>query len=431
MESLWAAETKLKSFPSLNGDTKTEVLIIGGGMAGILCAYYLEQLKIPYLLVEANRIASGTTCNTTAKITWQHGLIYQKMLKNMGLELTSMYCKANKLAVSQFQMLCQDIDCDYESQTSYLYSLRDTDAITKEIRALELIGYPADYVTSTELPFSIAGAIALENQGQFQPLKFLKHISHNLKIYEHTMVTGIDQHTAYTDKGNITADKIIITTHFPILNRCGFYWVKLYQSRSYVLALQNAPRLNGMYRDADSAGMSFRNAGSYLLVGGASHRTGKSGCKLQALRDFSQEFFPDAVQTYAWAAQDCMTLDAIPYIGQYSPSLPYVYTATGFQKWGMTSSMVAAMILSDLVAGRENPYNKVFSPQRSIWHPQLFLNLLEASCNMLTPSTKRCPHLGCALKWNKEEQSYDCPCHGSRFDSKGKLLDNPSTKNMK
>ena len=186
-----------------------------------------------------------------------------------------------------------------------------------------------------------------------------------------------------------------------------------------------------MYLDEAQTGMSFRNYENLLLIGGGDHRTGKKGGGWQELQDFALRYYPQAKEQYRWAAQDCMSLDGVPYIGPYSASTTDLYVATGFNKWGMTTSMVSAMILTDLVQGKRNPYAEVFSPSRSILHPQLAVNGFEAVVNLLTPTTKRCPHLGCALKWNPVEHTWDCPCHGSRFTEDGKLIDNPATGNLK
>ena len=177
--------------------------------------------------------------------------------------------------------------------------------------------------------------------------------------------------------------------------------------------------------------MSFRNYGKYLILGGGSHRTGKKGGSWNEIRDAAARFYPESNEKFHWAAQDCMSLDSIPYIGHYSKRMNDLYVATGFNKWGITSSMVSAMLLSDMVVGKKPDWAEVFNPSRSIITPQLAVNAFEATVNLLTPSTKRCPHLGCALKWNKAERSWDCPCHGSRFSSDGILLENPSTGNIK
>ena len=205
----------------------------------------------------------------------------------------------------------------------------------------------------------------------------------------------------------------------------------MYQHRSYGIALEHAPRLEGMYVDEAQAGMSFRAYGGLLLVGGGDHRTGKKGGSWPELRDFARRHYPDAQERYHWAAQDCMTLDGVPYIGPYSAGTSNLYVATGFNKWGMTSSMVSAMLLRDMVQGKENPYAPVFSPSRTVLRPQLAVNAFEAAAGWLTPAARRCPHLGCGLKWNPYEHSWDCPCHGSRFAEDGKKLDNPATGDLK
>lgn len=215
------------------------------------------------------------------------------------------------------------------------------------------------------------------------------------------------------------------------MNKHGGYFAKLYQHRSYVIALENAPDMGGMYVDEALKGMSFRNCGGLLLIGGGDHRTGKSGGGWQELRGFAQKHFPDAIERYHWATQDCMSLDGVPYIGAYSSGTDGLYVASGFNKWGMTSSMVSAMLLCDLVQGRPNKYTEVFSPSRSVFRPQLAVNLFEAAVNLLTPTGRRCPHMGCALKWNPEEHTWDCPCHGSRFTVDGRLIDNPATGGLK
>lgn len=276
MESLWERTWKRTEFTRLEKDIKTDVLIIGGGMAGILCAYMLHHAGIPYVLAEAETICSGITKNTTAKITAQHGLIYDKLLRVFG-----------------------------------------------------------------------------------------------------------------TDR-----------------------------ARQY-------------YVDEAQDGMSFRNYKELLFVGGGDHRTGKKGGGWQVLRDFAQKHYPSAAEKYCWATQDCMTLDGVPYIGPYSASTSNLYVATGFNKWGMTSSMVSAMLLCDCIQGKDTPCAEVFSPSRTILRPQLVINGFEAAVHLLTPSTRRCPHLGCALKWNANEHTWDCPCHGSRFTQDGKRIDNPATGDLK
>lgn len=430
MDSLWA-DTALPTFPPLEQDTQTDVLIIGGGLAGILCAYTLTQAGADCLLIEADTICGGVTRNTTAKITSQHGLLYGKLERQFGPEAARLYWKANEVALRRYRQLAKAFPCDFAEKPSYVYALDRPEALQAELAALERLGIPAAFADHVPLPFPTAGAIRFEGQGQFHPLKLAAGVARNLPIREHTAARAFEKNTVVTDHGRVRAKHIIVATHFPLLNKHGGYFLKLYQHRSYVLALEGAMDVRGMYLDAAENGISLRNYGPWLLLGGGGHRTGKPGGGWAALEDFARKYFPNARETCRWATQDCMTLDGVPYIGQYGRHTPGLYVATGFNKWGMTGSMVAAMVLSDLVQGKQNPYAAVFSPARTMLRPQLLANLTEATASLLTVSKPRCPHMGCALKWNPRERTWDCPCHGSRFTEEGELLDNPATGGLK
>lgn len=430
VKSVWNDSCELPSFEQLKSDVKTDVLIIGGGIAGILTAYFLHQMGVKYVLVEEDRICSHTTQNTTAKITYQHGLIYHKIEKSYGLYKAKGYLIANKIAFDKYGELCKNIDCDYEIKDNYVYSTDNRKTLEDEFATLKRIGYNAEFCDSVNLPLNTVGAIKFANQAQFNPLRFLASIAQGLNIYENTFVREMIDTTAVTDCAKIEADKVIVATHFPFINKHGSYFLKLYQHRSYVIALENADKIDGMYVDESRKGLSFREYKNLLLLGGGSHRTGKDGGNWKELRSFGRVHYPMASEKYHWSTQDCMSLDEMPYIGQYSKNTPNLYVASGFNKWGMTGAMVSAMILSDLVAEKENKFAKIFNPSRSILKPQLFVNTFEATKNLLTISKKRCPHLGCALKWNSDEHSWDCPCHGSRFSDDGILIDNPANGNF-
>lgn len=430
MQSVWSDTVKIPEKPTMEQDFHTDVLIIGGGMAGILCALRLQQAGIPYTLIEADTVCGGITKNTTGKITSQHGLVYTSLIRRFGAEYARMYLEINEMAREEYKKLCRNTDCDFEERDAAVYSLNDRDKIEKEIDSLWEIGFTAEFSDELPLPFPIAGAVRFPKQAQFHPLKFVAATVPELNIFEHTRALEFTGRGVQTNHGIIHADKIIVATHFPFLNKHGSYFLKQYQHRSYVIAYSETPDVGGMYVDAEDSGMSFRNYKDLLLIGGGGGRTGKPHGGWKELTAFAESHYPQAKECYRFAAQDCMTLDEVPYIGTYSKHTPNLYVATGFQKWGMTSSMAAAMVLCDLVSGNETPFARLFSPSRSILHPQLAVNALEAACNLLTPRRKRCPHLGCALKWNEEEQSYDCPCHGSRFAEDGKLLDNPATGNL-
>ncbi len=429
MRSIWQ-DIPMPSFPPLAGDTRTDVLIIGGGIAGLLTAHYLKESGVRCLLVEKGRICGGVTQNTTAKINVQQGLVYHKLLKRYGEETAVGFYAANTAALEEYAKLAETFPCDFERKTNYVYSLKNTDLIEKELSALDRIGAPGDFEESLLLPLPTVGAVKTENQAQFHPLKFLSALASPLPILENTAVLAMENGAAVTSHGRIYADRIVVATHFPFINKHGLYFLKLYQHRSYVLALQNAPDYHGMYIDEARCGLSFRNAQGELLLGGGGMRPGKKGKGWEVLRAFASKHYPEAEETHAWATQDCMSLDGMPYIGLYGSSTPALYVATGFNKWGMTGAMAAALLLRDLLLDKDNPYTALFSPARSLSHPQLALNSMEAAADLLTPGRRRCPHMGCALHWNAEEQTWDCPCHGSRFTADGKVLDNPANGDM-
>ena len=430
MDSIWKKDGKLPEFPRLEGDLRTDVLIVGGGLAGLLCARELKKAGVDCALMEQNRIMSGVSGRTTAKLTAQHGLVYGKLLKKFGPERAKAYWQANREAVTALGELAREGDCDFQSQSAFLYATGSREKLEEEMAAYGRLGIPGRWRDALPLPFPVAGALELPDQGQFHPLKLAAHIAGDLPIYENTKALEFLGNRVRTRKGTVTAEKIIVATHFPLVNKHGGYFLKLYQQRSYEIALENGPQVEGMYLDAAENGLSLRGAGKWLLLGGGGHRTGKKGENWKLPEAVAGKYYPQAKTVARWATQDCMTLDGMPYIGLYSRATPNLFVATGFQKWGMSSSMAAAVILKDLVLGRENPYGALFSPQRSILHPQLFCNGLETAANLLRPTAPRCPHLGCALRWNKAERSWDCPCHGSRFSEDGRLLNNPATGDL-
>ena len=420
----------MPAFPAQQGSARTDVLIIGGGIAGILCAHMLSQAGIEYMLVEEREICSGITENTTAKITAQHGMVFDGLLRRFGQERAKSYLQANLEAVELYRKLAGDVDCGFQEQNSYVYS-EDEEELQREMEALERLSYSAMLSRDIPLQVECAGAVGFQSQAQFHPLQFLGRIAKDLNIREHTVVRELRDCTAVTNGGRIKADRIIVATHFPFLNKHGSYFLKLYQQRSYVLALEQAQKLDGMYIGSEKNSLSFRNYEDMLLLGGGGHRTGKTGGNWAELKNFAQLHYLGAVARYQWATQDCITLDGLPYIGRYSGSTKGLYVITGFNKWGMTNAMAGAVLLRDLILGRENPYAHVVSPSRSILRPQLLVNGIESATNLLRFTKKRCPHLGCALQWNPQERSWDCPCHGSRFDAEGHRLNNPATGDLK
>ncbi len=428
MRSLWIDTAAMGHFPSLEGDKKTDVLIIGGGMAGLLCARLLADAGVDVIVLEGGLIGRGTTGNTTAKLTAQHGLMYDRLTKMRGRESAEQYHAAMSEALERFRKMAQGIACDFEDKRSFVYGLKNREALEREVRAARAAGAKASFVPEVPLPLKVKGAVCFENQAQFHPLKFLSGMSIGLNIYEHSFVHTLRGDLALTRRGSIRAQAIIVATHFPILNRIGQYPLKMYQHRSYVVALEGAADVGGMYVDEAENGLSFRNYGDLLLIGGGDHRTGRAGGGWAELDAFAEANYPFGTERYRWAAQDTMSLDAVAYIGRYARGALNLFVATGFNKWGMTGSMAAAIGLYGLVSGKAPDWLNVFNPERGMMGKQLFLNAAHSALGLINPIPRRCTHLGCALSWNGAEHSWDCPCHGSRFDQCGHVLENPAMR---
>ena len=429
MKSLWQTEKRKQHFPTLRGNKRTQILVIGGGMAGVLCARKLQEAGKDVILLEAERIGGGITAKTTAVLTAQHDFLYQDMIKSFGAETAGAYLHGNLDAVESFRRLSKKIPCDFEDIPSMQFTTGNLERLCREADVVKSLGFDARFTENVTFPEDAAGAVEYPGMAQFHPLKFLYGAAGELEIFENSRVLDLQGTTALLEHGSVRAEQVVVATHFPFINRRGMYFMKLYQNRSYVLALENAPSPGATMAELEGQGIYFRPYGDLLLVGGGDHRTGKSRDGFSFLRSYVQMHFPRARVLYAWANQDCMSLDGLPYVGQYSPHMPGVYVATGFNAWGMTNSMVAAELIRDQICGRENPLSNALRPDRSMLHKQLFSNLGSTAADFVIPTAKRCPHMGCALKWNPYEHSWDCPCHGSRFDEHGKLLDTPAQKN--
>ena len=473
-ESIWSRNCQISERDSLNQDTETEIAVIGAGMAGILTAYALQAAGHQVIVLEAERIASGQTRNTTAKITSQHAMIYQKLIRTLGEDKARQYASANEAAIREYRRLidAEGIDCDFTSCNAYVYG-DNIRQLQDEAEAAIRLGLPAEFTDDTPLPFPVGGAVRFTGQAAFHPLKFLKALADRLTIYEHTSVSTVEDHVLTTQRGMIRAEKIIFACHYPFINFPGMYFARMHQERSYVVALKNAGQIEGMWIGGEKGGYSFRNYGDLLLLGGEGHRTGESGVcgRYETLRQKAKEWFPDSRETACWSAQDCITPDQVPYIGRYASGQPDWYVATGFQKWGMTSSMVSAMLIRDMICGNENPNAEVFDPGR--FEVSSIPKVAAEGGHAVKGLTKRlfeipsdqaaqipyghagivslngekagvykeedgtvhavdiqCPHLGCQLEWNPDERSWDCPCHGSRFDYLGHLISGPAQEEI-
>lgn len=493
MESIWRADVEIRKREARPGEMRVPVVVIGAGLAGILTAYYLKQAGIRAVVLEADRIGSGQTGNTTAKITSQHNLLYDRLIRTFGHGMAGQYARANESAIGEYERLIREkeIDCDFLGCPACLYSRTEEALLRREAEAAESLGIKASFGTDSELPFSVAGVVRFENQARFHPLKFLAAMAEEVEVYEQTKALKTEGMRVETARGCVEAEHIVFAAHFPFHNVPGYYFARMYQERSYVEALAGAETLEGMYLGIDREGLSFRSQGDLLLLGGGSHRTGvnkrgrkgtgngagsaeacgeggwegshrtgvnKRGRKgpgdgagsaeacgegrYGMLFSRAREFYPECREAARWSAQDCMTLDGIPYIGRFSRRKPDWYVATGFGKWGMTTAMVSARVLTALISGKECPEADIFSPERRFTARAakeltvhgaytvkgLSKHLLPSGRGKVIPN---CPHMGCRLKWNPDEESYDCPCHGSRFDREGHLLDGPAQTDCK
>lgn len=442
-ESIWEKTADIPHRPALDGDRRAEVAVIGAGMAGLLIAYELQKQGKQVVVLEADRIGSGQTGRTTAKVTAQHGLIYDKLIRFYGEEFAKRYAKAQRQAINDFERIirAERIDCHWERADSYLYTVSgDERLLRRELAAAKSLGIPAEYCLETPLPFPVKGAVRFSGQAQFHPLEFLRGISEKLTVYEKTEVLRVREHRIETNRGVVTARQIVFACHYPFPIAPGLYFLRQHQERSYVLALSGVPRFDGMYYGVDSDGLSYRWYEDLLLVGGGGHRTGevRQACGFRALEAQARERFPYAKTVARWSAQDCMPHDDLPFVGHFSLWRPGWYVATGLKKWGMTGSMAAAKLLAAQMSGRHSAASSLFTPQRfhlrasrkALWN-DVKHSVKGLGKGYFGRKAPQCPHMGCALVWNSDEKTWECPCHGSRFGARGELLDGPAQKSLK
>lgn len=494
MNSLWIETTENElNLKPMERNEETEVCVVGAGLFGLTTAYYLTLLGKKVTVVERGEIGEKVSGHTTGKITSQHGLFYNHLIKDYGEDYARKYLDANEEAIKNIKDIIEKekIDCDFSERKAYVYALKEDEVldIEKEVDAAKKIGKDAKLLTETDLPFKVKAAIEFDGQAQFHARKYMiglaKTILKDNKIYNFTTVTDVKKEgetfNVYTDKGIINAQHVVLATHYPIINAPGFHFLKMYQSTSYIIAIETNSKLpQGMYINYKPPIYSFRtavyNGKEILLIGGCDHKTGEpipDNSKYEDLEKKAKELYPDCKVLFKWNTRDCISLDKIPYIGEFSNVMQNMYIGTGFKKWGMTLSNIAAKIIVDKIMGKTNKYEEIFTatrlkPVKNRWEMK---NMLKESVESIALNKFKikpasvdeiendnggivkidddnvgiykdkdgnifavnpvCTHLGCLLSWNNLDKTWDCPCHGSRFDYMGRNLYEPAIKDLK
>lgn len=492
--SIWRQHDTGPLYPSLIESESTDVVVIGAGIAGLVCAYELQKRGKQVTVLEALEIGHGTTGHTTAKCSVQHGAIYHKLIRHFNEAVARLYYEFNSEALIYLQnQVKEGFDCDYSVEHSYLYATEPSDELEKELdayRRLKIDGKEATEDVREALPFYVEQALVIHDQAQFHPVKYLRELANRFvqlggKIYESTRATDVSQGprpiVTTTTGRRVQANQVVITTHYPFNDLRGLYVSKFSVERSYIVACETmSPPLKGMYLGIGPYSRSFRsyveNGKSYLLVGGEAHPAGQvteTRSRYDRLEREAQSHFETARATYRWSSQDLITLDGLPYVGQMFKREPDLFVGTGFLKWGMTNGIAAGILIADQLTGRPNRFSELVSPLRQTVKPGdigafLKTNLdtaaqftkgtveralerkdvqdlqldeggiaqvdeqtrgvyrdLDNTCHVVSLS---CTHLGCTVKWNNAERTWDCPCHGSRFDTKGAVLEGPAIK---
>ncbi len=490
--SLWVATTQETDYPPLSGDVSVDVAVISAGITGLSTALLLKRAGVRVAVIEAGRVASGVTGYTTAKVTSLHGLVYDHLMKAMGEERARIYADANQTAIEQVASFVREyeIDCDFRRAAAYTYTEDATRIadIQAEVVAGQRLALLASFTETTELPYPVQGAVRFENQAMFHPRKYCLALAELIPgdgsfVFEMTRATKVEEGSpceVATRHGSIQAQHVVLATQIPFMDRGGFF-AKTSPSRSYALGVSvDGPTPEGMYLSADSPTRSIRpqpvGDQMMLIIGGEGHKVGQeedTRRRYAALEGWSRERFPVRSIEYRWSAQDYMPVDDVPYIGRLTPASERVYAATGFKKWGMTTGTFAAMIIWDAIMGRENAWSSLFHATRvDLTHSaKQFVTenanvakrffgdrlgipkvshltelapgegkVVEADgeklaayrdeAGILHSVSPICGHMGCVVSWNSAERTWDCPCHGSRYDNDGRAIQGPTVKDL-
>lgn len=485
--SFWLATKPELRFAALAEDLTVDVAILGGGITGVTTALLLKQAGKTVALVELHRLGHGVTGNTTAKLTSGHGLVYAQLARKHGHEVARVYAESNEAGLAKIAELIGNhaIDCDFERAENYVYSTAAGDApgLREEALAAQEAGLDAEFVEEVALPFPVAGAVRLLDQAQFHPAKYLAALAELIDgdgshVFEETRAVGVkegDPSTVRTSGGTIRANDVVFATHLPFLDR-GLHFAKAHPQMSYAVAAPVESPPDGMYLSVSEPTRSIRTTphrgGRLLVLGGEGHPAGRDGDtrrRYEALEHDLAGWFGGEPQ-YRWSAHDYVPVDGLPYIGRLTPLAKRLHVATGFAKWGLTKGTVAATILTDSIVGRPNRWAHVYDASR-LDLTRSFGGLLSANARIgarfiadrlsthtvdsipsgegavvrsgvtqlavhrddqgqLHALSARCTHLGCIVAWNTAERTWDCPCHGSRFDTDGRVLEGPATADL-
>ena len=462
-ESFWQVNgINTRNYRTLENNIKTEVCIIGGGITGISTAYYLQKAGKDVVVLEKDKIVSKTSGKTTGKITSQHHLFYHYLIESFGKDFAKKYWKAGEEAISEIEKIIKEeqIDCDFERKSAFVFTRKfgNLKKINDEIEAAKSLEIPAKFTNEIEVLEKIEGAIEFPNQAQFHPVKYVNALAHCVlqkggEIFENARVVDYSKNDEgfvvkvdnAGEKRNVFAKYLVVATRYPIFNVPGFHFIKMYQEMEYAMAIKTSQKVNVMYVSSELPNISFRgyekDGENYVILVGNGHKTGENDGNdgFITLEKFVKENFKDGEIISHWHAEDAIGLDKIPYIGDYSEVRQNMFVATGFKKWGMTSSNISARMITDQICQGKSKYDDIFQSTRlqPIKNHEEMKNMLkEVGENLIAPhlkpqkGQKYCAHLGCQLSWNQTTQTWDCPCHGSRYEQNGQLIEGPSVQNI-
>lgn len=494
VQSLWLATTPTTEYDPLENGLRVDVAVIGGGITGLTTAINLTEEGRTVAVIESGRIVEGATGHTTAKITSQHGLVYNRLVSEFGPEKARQYAEANEAAIDEIERRAEGgIDCEFQRTTAYTYAVSpaDTEQIREEVRAANRLGLPASFVETTPLPFEDHGTVRFDEQGAFHPRKYLLAVAEQIHgdgsyVFEETKTIDIEAGepcTVKTEREKIVADDVVVATHFPFVDRAG-YFARMHPRRAYLLTVRIEELIpEGMFYSTASPPATMRSGAvsesdeELLLVGGQSHKAGDDAVqtseRYRRCEVFARERFTVESVEYRWSTMDYVPVDGVPFVGRIDPLSKHVYVGTGFNGWGISGGTAAGMILADLIVEGSNPWTEVFDPQRlkpkasateflventnvgkaflGDWLRTMFsggdvpattdaanvtrvdgtpMGLYRDKTGEVHAVSAVCPHMHCLVRWNDTERTWDCPCHGSRFTYKGKRISGPSLEDL-